>query len=39
MMSGNKEINADDASMLIIALLWEKLQAEDNTGIANGRET
>ena len=39
MMSGNKEINADDASMLIITLLWEKLQAEDNTGIANGRET
>ena len=34
--SGNKDIDADDASMLIITLLWEKLQAEDDTGLASG---
>lgn len=34
--SGNKDIDVDDASMLIITLLWEKLQAENNTGLASG---
>ena len=34
--SGNKDIDVDDASMLIITLLWEKLQAENNTGLAGG---
>jgi hypothetical protein len=34
--SGNKDIDVDDASMLIITLLWEKLQAENNTGLVSG---
>jgi len=39
LISGNKEIDADDASMLIIGLLWEKLHSEDNTRLASDRET
>ncbi|MBI4633616.1 MAG: hypothetical protein HY742_06980 [Deltaproteobacteria bacterium] len=36
--SGNKDLDADDASMLIITRLWEKLNNQDNLGFA-GDET
>lgn len=29
LVSGNKDLDADDASELIIGLLWERLHAED----------
>jgi hypothetical protein len=31
---GNKSIDADDASMLIVNRLWEKLQNKDDSGLA-----
>lgn len=39
LVSGNKDLDVDDASMLIIGLLWERLQEKDNMGLASGRET
>jgi hypothetical protein len=34
--SGNKSLDADDASMLIVSLLWERLQHKDGSGLAGG---
>ncbi len=34
--SGNKDLDVDDASMLILSRLWEKMQKEDDAGPGSG---
>ncbi len=36
--SGNKYLDADDASMLIMSRLWERLHNKDNPGLAGGEK-
>jgi hypothetical protein len=38
MASGNQGIDVDDASMLIISRLWERLHNKDNSGLASGEK-
>lgn len=38
-LSGNKDLDADDTSMLTIEILWKRLQDKDDIGLASGRDT